>query len=121
GGAGTRGGIVKHHGALLGRGAGGCRWGTTDIALFTDGSVVHTAALPVGATHVTNDIAIGLRTTLSEAEMLKVNYGHAIPACIPKEEMVELHTIRQDRVQVVPRRHLAALIAQRPREHLGVA
>src|SRR5207244_6820064 len=94
--------------------------GTTDVALFTDGSVVHTAALPVGATHVTNDIAIGLRTTLTEAEMLKVNYGHAIPACIPKEEMVELHQIGQDRVQVVPRRHLAEIIAPRAREILDM-
>jgi len=94
--------------------------GTTDVALFTDGSVVHTAVLPVGATHVTNDIAIGLRTTLTEAEMLKVNYGHAIPACIPKEEMVELHQIGQDRVQVVPRRHLAEIIAPRAREILDM-
>src|SRR5438105_5721991 len=39
--------------------------GTTDIALFSEGSVVHTAVLPVGAMHVTNDIAIGLRTTLT--------------------------------------------------------
>jgi cell division protein FtsA len=92
--------------------------GTTDLALFTDGSVVHTAVLPVGATHVTNDVAIGLRTTLGEAEMLKVNYGHAIPAAIPREEMVELHQIGQDRVQVVPRRHLAEIIAPRAREIL---
>jgi len=92
--------------------------GTTDIALFTDGSVIHTAVLPVGATHVTNDVAIGLRTTLAEAEMLKVNYGHAIPACIPREEMVELHQIGQDRIQIVPRRHLAEIIAPRAREIL---
>jgi len=92
--------------------------GTTDVALFADGSVVHTAVLPVGATHVTNDVAIGLRTTLGEAEMLKVNYGHAIPANIPREEMVELHQIGQDRVQVVPRRHLAEIIAPRAREIL---
>jgi cell division protein FtsA len=92
--------------------------GTTDVALFTDGSVVHTAVLPIGATHVTNDVAIGLRTTLDEAEMLKVNYGHAIPACIPREEMVELHQIGQDRAQIVPRRHLAEIIAPRAREML---
>jgi cell division protein FtsA len=92
--------------------------GTTDVALFTDGSVVLTAVLPIGATHVTNDLAIGLRTTLTEAEMLKVNYGHAIPAWIPKEEMVELHQIGQDRVQVVPRRHLAEIIAPRAKEIL---
>jgi cell division protein FtsA len=92
--------------------------GTTDVALFADGSVVHTAVLPIGATHVTNDIAIGLRTSLSEAEMLKINYGHAIPAAIPREEMVELHQIGQDRVQMVPRRHLAEIIAPRARELL---
>jgi cell division protein FtsA len=94
--------------------------GTTDLALFTDGSVTHTAVLPIGATHVTNDVAIGLRTTLAEAEMLKVNYGHAIPACIPREEMVELHQIGQDRMQVVPRRHLAEIIAPRAREILDM-
>jgi cell division protein FtsA len=92
--------------------------GTTDVALFNEGSVVHTAVLPVGATHVTNDVAIGLRTTLTEAEMLKINYGHAIPACIPREEMVEVHQIGQDRMQAVPRRHLAEIIAPRAREIL---
>jgi len=92
--------------------------GTTDVALFSDGSVIHTAVLPIGATHVTNDVAIGLRTSLGEAEMLKINYGHAIPAAIPREEMVELHQIGQDRVQVVPRRHLAEIIAPRAREIL---
>ncbi|TMG19298.1 MAG: cell division protein FtsA [Chloroflexi bacterium] len=76
--------------------------GTTDVALFADGSVVHTAVLPVGATHITNDVAIGLRTSLGEAEMLKVNYGHAIPANIPREA----------------RRHLAEIIAPRAREIL---
>src|SRR5205085_11255473 len=90
--------------------------GTTDVALFSDGSVIHTAVLPIGATHVTNDLAIGLRTTLGEAEMLKVNYGHAIPAAIPREELVELHQVGQDRVQVVPRRHMAEIIAPRARE-----
>ena len=94
--------------------------GTTDLALFTEGSVVHTAVLPVGAMHFTNDVAIGLRTTLTEAEMLKVNYGHAIPGCIPREEMVELHQIGQDRLQVVPRRHLAEIIAPRAKEILDM-
>ncbi len=92
--------------------------GTTDIALFVDGSVMHTSVLPVGAMHVTSDIAIGLRTALGEAEMLKVNYGHTIPGCIPKEEMVEIHQIGQDRVLTVPRRHLAEIIAPRAREIL---
>ena len=55
--------------------------GTTDVALFTDGSVVHTAVLPVGATHVTNDIAIGLRTTLTEWQFfLEPHFDTLAPA-----------------------------------------
>ena len=92
--------------------------GTTDIALFTEGSIHHTAVLPIGASHITSDVAIGLRTTLQEAEMLKVNYGHAVPACIAREEMIELHQVGQDRVQAVPRRHLAEIIAPRVQELL---
>ena len=92
--------------------------GTTDIALFTEGSVVHTAVLPIGGTHVTSDVAIGLRTTLAEAEMLKVNYGHTVPASIPKEEMVEIHQIGHDRVHYLARRQLAEIIAPRAGEIL---
>jgi cell division protein FtsA len=92
--------------------------GTTDIALFTEGSIHHTAVLPIGASHITSDVAIGLRTTLQEAEMLKVNYGHAVPACIAREEMIELHQVGQERVQAVPRRHLAEIIAPRVQELL---
>jgi cell division protein FtsA len=92
--------------------------GTTDIALFTEGSIHHTAVLPIGASHITSDVAIGLRTTLQEAEMLKVNYGHAVPACIAREEMIELHQVGQERAQAVPRRHLAEIIAPRAQELL---
>jgi cell division protein FtsA len=88
------------------------------VAVFVDGSVLHTAVLPVGAMHVTNDVAIGLRTTLEEAESLKVNYGHSVPSCIPREEMVEIHQIGTERSQTVPRRHLAEIIAPRAREIL---
>jgi len=92
--------------------------GTTDVALFTEGSVLYTTVLPVGAMHVTNDVAIGLRTTLEDAEMLKVNYGHTVPAAIPREEMVEIRQIGVDRVQSAPRRHLAEIIAPRAAEIL---
>lgn len=51
--------------------------GTTDIAIYIDGSIWHTAVLPVGGNHITNDIAIVLRTDLNAAERLKVRYGDA--------------------------------------------
>lgn len=51
--------------------------GTTDIAIYVDGSIWHTAVLPVGGNHITNDIAIVLRTDLAAAERLKTRYGDA--------------------------------------------
>lgn len=51
--------------------------GTTDISIYIDGSVWHTAVLPVGGNHITNDIAIVLRTDLNAAERLKARYGDA--------------------------------------------
>ncbi len=92
--------------------------GTTDIALFSDGSVLYTAVLPIGAMHVTSDVAIGVRTSLDEAETLKVDFGHAVPAAIPKEDVVEIHQIGTDRAVAVPRRHLAEIIAPRAVEIL---
>ena len=51
--------------------------GTTDIAIFTDGGIYHSAVLPVGAINVTNDVAIGLRTSLNLAEEIKIKHGTA--------------------------------------------
>jgi cell division protein FtsA len=51
--------------------------GTTDIAIFVDGAVYHTAVLPVGGINVTNDVAIGLRTSLNLAEEIKIKHGTA--------------------------------------------
>ncbi len=50
--------------------------GTTDIAIYTNGSIVHSAVLPIGGDLVTNDIAIGLRISTSEAEQVKIKYGY---------------------------------------------
>jgi len=52
--------------------------GTTDIAVYAGGGVVHTATIPVGGNILTNDIALGLKTTLAEAENLKRTYGSGI-------------------------------------------
>ncbi|HEX6209961.1 MAG TPA: cell division protein FtsA, partial [Methylomirabilota bacterium] len=54
--------------------------GTTDMALFRDGAVWHTAVLPLGGDHITNDVAVGLRTPMADAESLKKRYGCALTA-----------------------------------------
>ncbi len=56
-----------------------CGGGTTDAAIFIDGSIWHTVVLPVGGNHITNDIAIVLRTPFDVAEYLKIRHGQARP------------------------------------------
>jgi cell division protein FtsA len=95
--------------------------GTTDVVVFSEGAALHVAVLPVAGNHVTNDIAIGLRTTLTEAEALKLNYGHTLPPLIPAEERIDVREVGGDRVQQVPRRFLAEIIGPRMREIFELA
>jgi cell division protein FtsA len=90
--------------------------GTTDVAVFTEGSVIHTAVLPVGGNHVTNDLAIGLRTSLTDAESAKINYGHALAQLIPRDELIDIQPIGSEKVQGVPRAYLAEIIGPRAKE-----
>ena len=95
--------------------------GTTNVVVFNDGSARHLAVLPVGGNHVTSDIAIGLRTTLDEAENLKLNYGHALPDVIDHAEKVEVRQVGGDRIQALPRRFLAEIIGPRMLEIFQMA
>ena len=58
---------------------------TTTMIVFEEGDILHTAVLPIGSDHITNDIAIGLRTSLEVAEAVKVNYGSAVADQVPKK------------------------------------
>ncbi len=95
--------------------------GTSDVVVYNEGSALHYAVLPVGGNHVTNDIAIGLRTTLLEAETLKLNYGHTLPEVIPSEERIDVRQVGGDRLQPTPRRFLAEIIGPRMREIFQLA
>ena len=67
--------------------------GTTDITVFHDGTVKHTAVLSIGGNHVTNDIAAGLRTPFGDAERIKQRYGYAKAAMAMGQERVEVPSI----------------------------
>jgi cell division protein FtsA len=95
--------------------------GTTDVVVYNEGSALHLAVLPIGGNHVTNDIAIGLRTTLTEAETLKLNYGHTLPEVIALEEKIDVRLVGGDRLQATPRRYLAEIIGPRMREIFQLA
>ncbi len=90
--------------------------GTTDIAIFIEGSVWHTSILPVGGHHLTNDIAICLRTPFDEAEEVKKKWGHADPAEVPADEMLDIAAFGENAHQQISRRELAEVLHARVEE-----
>ena len=60
--------------------------GTTDVALFVDGSIAHSAVIPIGGRNITNDLAIGLRSSLEAAEKIKLSLSEGKPARVESEE-----------------------------------
>lgn len=92
--------------------------GTTDIAVFADGAIWHTVALPIGGNLITSDIAVGLRLPLGVAEELKVTYGHCDPSKIAEDDMIDLSQFMPDCNDLVPRKLLAEIIYYRVEELL---
>ena len=90
--------------------------GTTDIAIFIEGSIWHTVVLPTGGEHVTNDIAIGLRTPFTTAEELKIKYGHARPQSVNPDENFEVAVFGEGERQRVSRKFLSQIIEARVEE-----
>lgn len=92
--------------------------GTTDIAVFHDGTIVHTAALPVAGHQLTNDLAVILRTPLETAEAIKVRYGHVIPAKVNGAESIDVAGFGDEGPQMVPRDYIARVLEARVSEIL---
>jgi cell division protein FtsA len=67
--------------------------GTTDIAIFTEGAIRHTAVLPVAGDQVTNDIAVALRTPTQAAEELKKKFGYALVGMAPEGESIDAPSV----------------------------
>ena len=89
---------------------------TTTMAVFEEGSILHSAVLPVGADHITNDIAIGLRTSIEVAEKIKLKYGSAVPAEIKKSEEIDLTKIDKSEKQQASTVYVAEIIEARLQE-----
>jgi cell division protein FtsA len=95
--------------------------GTTDIAVFSDGSIKHTAVIPVGGNFITSDIATGLRTPLTEAEKIKIKYGCAFSSMIPKNEIIEVPSVGGREPREVTRQILGRIIEPRAEEILNMS
>ncbi|MBI4126929.1 MAG: cell division protein FtsA [Deltaproteobacteria bacterium] len=90
--------------------------GTTDIAVFSGGSIVHTAVLTVGGNHLTNDIAVGLRTPAHEAEKIKQKYGCCMVGLVHKDETIEVPSVGGRNPRVLSRQILAEIAEPRMEE-----
>lgn len=91
---------------------------TTSIALFEEGDVIHIAVLPIGSEHITNDIAIGLRTTIDIAESIKVEYGDCMPSAVNKRDEVDLYQVGGPEHELVKRYYVSEIIEARMEEIL---
>jgi cell division protein FtsA len=90
--------------------------GTIDLALFNEGEPFHTGVLPVGGNNVTNDVAIGLKTSLQVAEELKVRHGTCDLGSIGEDEQIGVATLGEDAGRTVSRLEVCQIIEARMRE-----
>jgi cell division protein FtsA len=90
--------------------------GTTDLAVFHEKSVKHTAVVGLGGKNVTSDLAIGLRTPLDQAERLKCHYGSALSSLVDASEMVTVPGVAGRESKEVSRSVLASIIEPRMEE-----
>jgi cell division protein FtsA len=91
---------------------------TTGIAVYEDGEIYHTAVLPIGGMHITNDVAIGLRTSIDIAEKVKIKYGSAYHKQVSEKDTIDLSAIDIKEEGEVSKRHLAEIIEARYEEIL---
>lgn len=98
--------------------------GTTSLAVFFDGNVVHTEGLAIGGSHVTNDIAKGLTTSLAQAERLKTLYGNAVPSAMDEREILDVPLVGEEgpeSANQIPKSHLIRIIQPRLEEIFEMA
>jgi cell division protein FtsA len=95
--------------------------GTTDICVFLDGAIVHTAILPIGGNQLTRDISYGLRTPLHEAERIKLRHGCAMTAMIEQNETIDVPSVGGRSARRVQRQLLGEFIEPRVEEIFAMA
>jgi len=87
--------------------------GTTDLAVFCDGTIRHTCELGLGGHNLTNDLSVGLRTPLQEAERLKEDFGSAIAAVIKPNHVVDVPTVGDREPRKITQKVLGDIIQAR--------
>lgn len=94
--------------------------GTTDIALFDQGTLWYTAVLPIGGDYITSDLAVGLRTPLTQAEIIKKEHGGTLPALTSDNEFVDVPSVGGRDTFRVSKKMIASIIEPRVQEIIGL-
>jgi cell division protein FtsA len=95
--------------------------GTTDLAVFADGAIKHTSVLGLGGYHISNDIAVGLRTPFEEAERIKKKFGVAAARFLTSDDVISVPSVGGRRPRQVSRKILCEIIEPRVDEILSLA
>ena len=90
--------------------------GTTDLAIFLDGSIWHTSVISLGGNNVSNDISVGIRTPISEAERIKIKYGCSKTALVRDDETIEVPSVGGRPSRILSRQILSEIIEPRVEE-----
>jgi len=90
--------------------------GTTDIAVFTEGAIRHTAVIPIAGDQVTNDIAVALRTPTQHAEDIKIKYACALRQLTSLEDTIEVPGVGDRKSKTMSRQTLAEVVEPRYEE-----
>ncbi len=90
--------------------------GTTDIAVFQNDTIIHTGVITIAGDHITNDIAVGLRTPIESAEKIKIEHGCALKSLIEEEEIIKVPGIGGRTPQEIPKTLLTDIIEPRVEE-----
>ncbi len=91
---------------------------TTSLAVFEEGELIHTAILPLGSGHITNDIAIGLRTSIDIAEAVKLTYADCTLGLITKDDQFDLAELGAPEHELVKKQYLYEIVQARVEELL---
>lgn len=87
--------------------------GTTGVAVYEEGDLLQVAILPIGSEHITNDLAIGLRTSVENAEKIKMTFGSALTAEVNKKEEINLGEIDKGEEAVIQKKQIVEIIEAR--------
>lgn len=92
--------------------------GTTDLAIYIDGAIRHTAVIPIGGDHLTNDLVVGLRTSAREADKIKIKHGACLVEMADPEDVIDVPSVGGRPPRPMPRQIMAQILEPRVQELL---